>query len=158
MSSSRYSKAQMRAAICSAFLAGVLAGLLAAGPAAHKFPQSSVTHVSELPEGRVSHNREITKVVLAGYDELPHITQIAVASIKPGQEASRNAHDTMAELFYFMSGSGTVELGTKDGFKNYSVRAGSVVKAQPPTPHTIWSDPDAAEPLKVLTVASVSSI
>jgi mannose-6-phosphate isomerase-like protein (cupin superfamily) len=155
MPASRLSVNQVRAVACGAFLLGALIGALAARPRAHSFPLSSVTHRSELPVGTVSHNREIKKVVLAGYNELPHVTQVAIASIQPGQEAARNFHETMAELFYVMSGTGTVELGTAKGYRNYSVRPGSVVKAQPPTPHTIWADADSKEPLEVLTIGSV---
>jgi mannose-6-phosphate isomerase-like protein (cupin superfamily) len=146
----------MRASI--AFVLGVALGaLLGVPPPMRRRPaagrtsaQSSVAHRADLPETGVSHNPLVRKVVLAGYMELPHVTQIAYATLRPGQEASENAHDDMAELFYFLGGTGTVRLGKT----NHSVRSGSVVKAMPPTPHTIWNTHDS-EPLTLLSVASI---
>lgn len=111
---------------------------------------SSVAHLSQLSRRGVSHNPDIEKVVLADNGELPHVTQVAIATLRPGQIASRNHHKDMAELFYFLGGNGIVELGTR----NHTVTAGSIVKAFPPTPHTIWNV-DRSQPLVLLTVASV---
>lgn len=40
----------------------------------------------------VSHNPEIEKKVLAGYMDLPHVTQVARAELRPGQVASENMY------------------------------------------------------------------
>lgn len=141
--------------IVVAFAIGLGLGVLVAGRRNSQLqtsvlPPSSVTHISQLARQGVSHNPEIEKVVLAGKAELPHVTQIAIATLRPGQVASRNQHQDMGELFYFLSGNGIVELGNR----NHSVRAGSIVKALPPTPHTIWNL-DKSEDLTLMTVASV---
>lgn len=58
----------------------------------------------------------------------------------------------MVEMFVFLRGQGTLGL---DGF-NYSVGKNTFATVYPPTKHTIYNDPDATEPLTLLTIAAVA--
>lgn len=77
--------------LCGAFLQNIVAqrsSSVAFRGTPHPFKLSSVRAVG------VSHNPEIKKQVLAGYFDMPHITQIAKSSLKPGQIASENWYVT----------------------------------------------------------------
>lgn len=76
------------------FFAGLCLGFLMYPALSTDHSKKRVTsepvHISSLPMVGVSHNPEISKQILASYDELPHVTQIAQAYLKPGQVASEN--------------------------------------------------------------------
>jgi len=99
------------------FLSGLIAGIFTSvamtggGYAAYRFPQTQPpSHISQLRAQGVSHNPEILKRVLATRDVLPHVTQISMATIKPGQVATENFHHDMVEMFVFLSGHGILRL------------------------------------------------
>lgn len=106
-------------------------------------------HISTLPHVGVSHNPEIRKQVLASYMQLPHVTQIALATLKPGQVASENVHKDMTEMFIFIKGAGILRLD----HVNHSISDGSVAIIHPYTRHTIYNVGD--NDLQLYTIASV---
>jgi mannose-6-phosphate isomerase-like protein (cupin superfamily) len=167
-----------RVTVATAFMLGLFAGMLV--ESCRRIPirstmVSSVTHVSDLPVGSVSHSPTIRKSVLASRFELAHITevsifshqrafkivdlhhrpdiffisQIAMSTLIAGDVASKNFDLDVSELFLVLGGTGVVQLGST----NHSVRVGSLVKAAPPTPHSIYNT--GPYPLSLLTIASV---
>eukprot|EP00177_Eucheuma_denticulatum_P007376 GFKZ01013421.1.p1 GENE.GFKZ01013421.1~~GFKZ01013421.1.p1 ORF type:complete len:159 (-),score=9.75 GFKZ01013421.1:751-1158(-) len=53
-------------------------------------PQRPPFQLAALPEVGVSHDPHIRKRVMATYFQMPHVTQIAKAVLRPGQVASEN--------------------------------------------------------------------
>lgn len=134
-------------------LVGVVLGIAvshirAPAPAARSFaPTGAPRLLADLPRQGVSHNPEIAKRVLAARGVLPHVTQIAEATLTAGQVAARNSHVDMVELFLFLEGDGILELGDA----NYTVGAGHYAVINPPTPHTIYNGDGI---MRLLTVAA----
>lgn len=81
--------------------------------------------------------------------QLPHVTQIALSTLKPGQVASENVHKDMTEMFIFIKGTGILRLD----HINHTISDGSVAIIRPYTRHTIYNVGD--DELQLYTIASV---
>ncbi|ORZ19286.1 cupin domain-containing protein [Lobosporangium transversale] len=92
-----------------------------------------ITSLESLPVAYVSHDSKVEKKVLLKNGEVPHVTQLAVATLKPGEQASMHHHTDMTETFHFQSGSGEMEV---DG-KIFKVKAGTTVTVFPMEAHEI---------------------
>lgn len=132
------------------FAFGVVVGFfIAAARWDPPFPKTRPpSHLNLLPSVGVSHNPEIGKRVLVAKGDMPHVTQIAIATLKPGQVASTNSHKDMVELFLFLDGQGELQLSDT----NHSVGQGTFATIYPPTPHTIYNSHHSD--MRLLTVAS----
>ena len=89
--------------------------------------------LDELAELPVSHNPEIRKKVLFNDGELPSITQYSQATFPPGQTAPAHRHEDMHEVFWCVSGSGTI---TIDG-EAFPLSPGAYVACAPGELHEI---------------------
>jgi quercetin dioxygenase-like cupin family protein len=81
----------------------------------------------------VSHNPEISKKVLIENGEIPHITQLARVTFKPGQTANSHEHKDMYEIFNIESGSGKILIDSSE----YQLRTGDCFIVEPNESHEI---------------------
>ncbi|KAF9431919.1 hypothetical protein BGZ76_011522 [Entomortierella beljakovae] len=91
------------------------------------------TTFDSLPVSYVSHDSQVEKRVLLKYGDVPHVPQLAIASLKPGEQATKHSHKDMTETFHFMSGTGEMEV---DG-KIFEVKTGTTVTVYPMEAHEI---------------------
>jgi len=68
-----------------------------------------VGRISEIPAAPVSHDPGIRKQVLVSSGVIPHLQQLAVVSLEPGQRTTSHVHHDMDEVFLVQSGSGIIE-------------------------------------------------
>jgi quercetin dioxygenase-like cupin family protein len=64
-----------------------------------------LVNISDRQRTITSHNQKISKEVVFGKGEVPHITQLAIAHIKASQEVEAHSHSDMYEVFFVESGS-----------------------------------------------------
>lgn len=110
---------------------------------------AKVMNMSSLARVGLSHDADIFKRVMVEYFEMPHVTQIARATLLPGQVASENKHRDMVEYFLFLSGNGIIRLDQR----NHTIVRDSFVVVYPPMKHTIFNT--GRVPIELLVVASV---
>ncbi|KAF8924673.1 hypothetical protein BGZ52_007896, partial [Haplosporangium bisporale] len=67
------------------------------------------TTLDTLPVAYISHDSTVEKKVLLKMGEVPNVAQLAVATLKPGEQASKHHHKDMTETFHFQSGTGEME-------------------------------------------------
>ncbi|RUS21747.1 cupin domain-containing protein [Endogone sp. FLAS-F59071] len=91
-----------------------------------------ITSLFALPIITVSHDPIEKRVILKNGD-VPHITQLACATIKPGQISSKHSHVDMTETFCFQSGVAEMEV---DG-NIFEVCSGTNVTVYPGEAHEI---------------------
>jgi mannose-6-phosphate isomerase-like protein (cupin superfamily) len=84
------------------------------------------------PQG-VSHDPEIMKRVLLHEDEMPHGVRLSHALFRPGQRVSHHSHADLSEVFYVISGSGTLIV---DGAE-HAIAAGSSFRIDPGEEHAL---------------------
>jgi hypothetical protein len=53
--------------------------------------------VDSLPVAYVSHDKTVEKRVMLKYGDVPHVTQLAVATLKPTEVATKHSHKDMTE-------------------------------------------------------------
>ena len=159
MSLARYSASQLRCAVTltalTAFALGVLAGHLSPRLAALRraAPPSAATAAEDLPAAALPGAAGVRAVALAPPGALPHVAAATLATLRPGQAVARAGGVRTADLYYFVSGAGTVELAAADGARaNRTLAAGAAITAQPPHPHAVYCSPHAREPLQLLTI------
>ncbi|KAG0290354.1 hypothetical protein BGZ98_003493 [Dissophora globulifera] len=92
-----------------------------------------VTTLDSLPVAYVSHDSAVEKKVLLKFGEVPHVPQLAVATLKPGEQATMHFHKDMTETFHFQSGTGDMEVNGKV----FEVKAGTTVTVFPMEAHEI---------------------
>ncbi|KAF9965899.1 hypothetical protein BGZ70_003853 [Mortierella alpina] len=92
-----------------------------------------VTSLDSLPVAYISHDSTVEKKVLLKMGEVPHVSQLAVATLKPGELASKHDHKDMTETFHFQAGSGEMEVDDKV----FEVKAGTTVTVFPNEAHEI---------------------
>ncbi|KAG0372575.1 hypothetical protein BGX24_000070 [Mortierella sp. AD032] len=92
-----------------------------------------VTSFDSLPVAYISHDSTVEKKVLLKNGEVPHVTQLAVATLKPGEQATKHNHRDMTETFHFQAGSGEMEV---DG-KTFDIKTGVTVTVFPGEYHEI---------------------
>ncbi|KAG0259566.1 hypothetical protein BG011_002551 [Mortierella polycephala] len=92
-----------------------------------------VTTLETLPVAYVSHDSTVEKKVLLKMGDAPHVSQLAIATLKPGEQASMHHHKDMTETFHFQAGAGEMEV---DG-KIFDVKAGTTVTVYPMEAHEI---------------------
>ncbi|KAF9100958.1 hypothetical protein BGX27_000169 [Mortierella sp. AM989] len=86
-----------------------------------------------LPVNYVSHDSTVEKKVLLKFGEVPNVAQLAVATLKPGEQATKHHHKDMTETFHFQSGSGEMEVDDKI----FEVKAGTTITVYPMEAHEI---------------------
>ncbi|KAG0365598.1 cupin domain-containing protein [Gamsiella multidivaricata] len=92
-----------------------------------------ITSLDSLPVAYVSHDSTVEKKVLLKNGDVPHVTQLAVATLKPGEQATKHHHNDMTETFHFQSGWGEMEIDDKV----LEVKAGITVTVFPGEAHEI---------------------
>lgn len=89
--------------------------------------------LDQIPVTGVSHNPEIIKKVLIENGEIPHITQLARVTFKPGQMANSHEHQDMYEIFNIESGSGKILINSNE----YPLKTGDCFIVEPNEKHEI---------------------
>ncbi|KAG0086620.1 hypothetical protein BGZ92_007999 [Podila epicladia] len=56
------------------------------------------TTLDTLPVAYISHDSTVEKKVLLKMGEVPNVSQLAVATLKPGELASKHLHEDMTEI------------------------------------------------------------
>ncbi len=92
-----------------------------------------ITHLSDKPLTTTAHKQEIWKKVLIGGGEVPHLTQYAVAKLKPGQVVEEHSHSDMYEVFFVVSGSGKIVVNGEE----QSISTGTVFTMEPNDVHCV---------------------
>ncbi|KAG0278150.1 hypothetical protein BGZ95_004576 [Linnemannia exigua] len=92
-----------------------------------------VTSLDSLPVAYISHDSTVEKKVLLKNGEVPHVTQLAIATLKPGEQATKHHHKDMTETFYFQTGSGEMEVDER----TFDIKAGVTVTVFPGEYHEI---------------------
>ena len=67
--------------------------------------------LSEIQPEQTSHNIGLKQVLLANGETDSVITQIAMSSLKRGEQIDLHFHKSMAEHFYFYSGKAVMRIG-----------------------------------------------
>ncbi|KAG0006674.1 hypothetical protein BGZ65_005330, partial [Modicella reniformis] len=68
------------------------------------------TTLDSLPVAYVSHDSNVEKRVLLKNGDVPHVSQLAIATLKPSEMATKHRHKDMTETFHFQSGTGEMEV------------------------------------------------
>ncbi|KAF9977889.1 hypothetical protein BGZ73_004485 [Actinomortierella ambigua] len=92
-----------------------------------------ITTVESLPVQYVSHDTNVEKRVFLKKGEVPHLSQFATCTFKPGEQATVHHHDDMTETFHFIAGTAEVEV---DG-KIHIATPGTTVTVFPKESHEI---------------------
>jgi mannose-6-phosphate isomerase-like protein (cupin superfamily) len=109
--------------------------------------------LSELAEQGVSHNPEIRKRVMIAPGELTGLTNFSQARFAPGQVAAGHAHADMTEVFFVVSGRGTMRV---DG-ERFALTPGMCVAVEPGEVHEIESAADSELVLNYFGLKPVTS-
>ncbi|KAF9584544.1 hypothetical protein BGW38_006069 [Lunasporangiospora selenospora] len=56
-----------------------------------------ISRLNDLPGAYVSHDSNVEKKVLLKSGDVPHVSQLAVATLKPGEQATEHFHKDMTE-------------------------------------------------------------
>ena len=86
-----------------------------------------ITQLSQLPPGKVSHNPAITKHLIIGNGEIPHLTNFAQATFPPGEVAYEHCHQDMYEVFFVEAGEGIISINSQE----YPLTAGTCITVAP---------------------------
>ncbi|MGB3534616.1 MAG: cupin domain-containing protein [Microcoleaceae cyanobacterium] len=92
-----------------------------------------LTHLNQLPEQTVSHNREIKKKAMLKLGDLPHLTNFSQARFAPGQVAFAHSHTDMCEVFFIESGSGIIRINGTE----YRLEPGVCIAVEPNEEHEV---------------------
>ncbi|KAG0223899.1 hypothetical protein BGX31_008285 [Mortierella sp. GBA43] len=92
-----------------------------------------LTKLDSLPVAYVSHDMTVEKKVMLKHGDVPHVSQLAVATLKPTEVATKHSHKDMTETFCFQSGTGEMEV---DGVI-HTVGAGTTITVYPNEEHEI---------------------
>lgn len=83
-----------------------------------------------------SHGKFIQKQQLVeAFQTIPTLAGFSVATLQPNQRVEFHQHETMHELFYVLSGSGTIHV---NGI-NYTATQGLFVHVTPRERHSMWA-------------------
>lgn len=108
-----------------------------------------VRSLAGVTPGRVSHGPEIVKRTLLASGDVPAVTNLAQATLAPGDVASGHTHGDMWEIFLVASGTGRL---TVDG-EVVDLVAGTCVVVEPGEHHELRNDGDGDLVVTYLGVA-----
>jgi mannose-6-phosphate isomerase-like protein (cupin superfamily) len=91
------------------------------------------SHLNQIPEQAVSHNRAIKKKAMLKLGDLPHLTNFSQARFAPGQIAFAHSHTDMHEVFFVESGAGIIRINET----NYPLEPGVCIAVEPEEEHEI---------------------
>ncbi len=98
----------------------------------------------------VSHNSEIKKKVLITSGQIPHLTQLARTTFKPGQIADSHVHQDLYEIFNVESGQGQIMIDKQ----KYILSPGVCVTVEPGEEHEVTN---IGESNLVLTIFGITT-
>lgn len=90
-----------------------------------------ISNLSSISTSPTSHNQSILKKVIAKNGDIPHITQIAQATLKPGDKVEAHAHKDLYEVFYIETGECEVIVNDK----SQHLLTGDVITIEPGDEH-----------------------
>lgn len=114
-----------------------------------------ITHTSDLPTRSTSHKDDngqpITKKQLVEPFSLSnYFPGLSIATLRPGQAVASHSHENMTELFYIVSGNGTLQMLNQES----SLSAGSFLQVPPKVSHGLYVSRTATEPM-VMVVSGI---
>lgn len=83
-----------------------------------------------------SHIQRISKEVLLGKGEVPHITQFAIAHVGVGQRVEAHSHSDMYEVFFVVKGSGELNVNGEI----FRISKDDTFVIEPNEPHSITNN------------------
>jgi quercetin dioxygenase-like cupin family protein len=89
--------------------------------------------LQEITPTTVSHNAAIQKKVILGNGNLPCLTNFSQATFQPGQVAAAHSHRDMYEVFFVVTGEGTIAINEVP----YSLNPGICVAVEPGEIHEV---------------------
>lgn len=89
--------------------------------------------LDSLPEEGVSHDPELRKRVLLRRGEVPHLTALSRAVLRPGQAATPHAHADMHEVFWVAAGRGEARVAGEA----LPLEPGDCLVVEPGEEHTV---------------------
>jgi quercetin dioxygenase-like cupin family protein len=99
-------------------------------------------------EEAVSHNAKIRKRVIMRRGDVPHLTQISLATFPPGEIAAAHSHPDMWEIFLCDAGEGVMTVNGKD----IPLKPGTWVVVEPNDVHQVKNNNDSMMVLSVVGV------
>lgn len=92
-----------------------------------------LVRLDEVPEEGVSHDPALRKRVLLRRGEVPHLTALSRATLRPGQAATPHAHADMHEVFWVVAGRGEARVGCE----TLPLEPGVCLVVEPGEEHTV---------------------
>lgn len=89
--------------------------------------------MNDLREEGVSHDPQLSKKVIIGDGEIPHLKKFAQARLAPGQMAREHSHDDFYEIFFIEAGKGAINIEGNE----YLLSEGMCVICEPLEAHEI---------------------
>src|SRR3954468_22122562 len=92
-----------------------------------------IKDLADVPFEGLSHDPEVMKQVILRAGEVPHLTNLSRAVLRPGQTASVHAHSDMFEIFSVLSGEGWIRIDER----TYRLTQGVTVVVEPGENHEV---------------------
>ena len=89
--------------------------------------------LDDLPSTFVSHHEKITKQVIVKNGDVPHLAQLAQATLRQGQKVEEHAHQDMTEIFFVKQGLGRITVDSKE----YALETGVCIVVEPKEKHSL---------------------
>jgi quercetin dioxygenase-like cupin family protein len=98
-----------------------------------------IKDLADVPSEGLSHDPEVMKQVILRAGEVPHLTNLSRAVLRPGQTASVHAHSDMFEIFSVLSGEGWIRIDER----TYRLTQGVTVVVEPGENHEVHASGDS---------------
>lgn len=98
-----------------------------------------LTQLKDINISRVSHNAVITKKIMIGNGEIPHITNFSIATFPAGEIAPAHSHADMTEVFFVQSGYGEISINNQI----FTLETGTCITVEPNEVHELRNTSDA---------------
>ena len=98
-----------------------------------------IKDLADVPFEGLSHDPEVMKQVILRAGEVPHLTNLSRAVLRPGQTASVHAHSDMFEVFSVLSGEGWIRIDER----TYRLTQGVAVVVEPGEKHEVHASGDS---------------
>lgn len=122
-----------------------------------KFPPGYVRHLSDIPKRATSHidkqGDPITKQQLIEPFVFQNVAGFSVATLLPGQVIDSHKHESMVELFFIVSGTGTIQINDETP---QDIGPGHFIQVSPPERHELRVKSTATDPM-VMIVCGITS-
>jgi quercetin dioxygenase-like cupin family protein len=97
-----------------------------------------IIQIDDLNNESVSHDTDVEKKVILRNSEVPHIMQMAQATLTRGQITSKHQHPDMTEIYHVVSGTGEMEINEN----KFIIKQGMCIVVQPGEYHEVRNQSD----------------